>query len=202
VTAEIRSARPDEYPAVARLTVTAYEEFAGQIGPEHWAHYRANLAEVAHRAERGDILVAEAGGRLAGAVSYYPPASSPAEAAASEWWWWPYDYAYFRALAVDPALRGRGIGRALIDACIARARAGGARGIALNTAPVMAVAVALYERLGFARVRGPAEEEPAGGTESGDSAWTLLSYQLTFDADAGASGQPAGEIRSGLIESR
>jgi ribosomal protein S18 acetylase RimI-like enzyme len=202
VTAHIRPARPDEYPAVATLTVAAYEEFAGQIGPEHWAHYRANLAEVAHRAERGDLLVAEAAGRLAGTVSYYPPAGSPAEAAASEWWWWPYDYGYFRALAVDPGLRGRGIGRALVDACIARARAGGARGIALNTAPVMAGAVALYERLGFVRVRGPAEEEPAGGTESGDGAWTWLSYQLAFDTGAGAAGQPGGEIRSGRIESR
>ena len=70
------------------------------------------------------------------------------DAAADEWWWWPKDFAYLRALGVHPAARGGGVGRALTIACIERARADGAAGIALNTLSMMPAATALYEGLG------------------------------------------------------
>ena len=81
-----------------------------------------------------------------GTVTYYSPRG---DAAADDWWWWPKDFAYLRALGVDPATRGGGVGRALTIACIERARAEGAAGIALNTLAIMDTATALYEGLGF-----------------------------------------------------
>jgi ribosomal protein S18 acetylase RimI-like enzyme len=56
-------------------------------------------------------------------------------------------------LVVDPTTRGRGLGRALTDACIARARRDGATVIALHTSPIMTVALPMYRRLGFEQVR-------------------------------------------------
>jgi ribosomal protein S18 acetylase RimI-like enzyme len=45
--------------------------------------------------------------------------------------------------------RGLGIGRALTEECISRAGRDGASIIALDTTPIMAVALAMYERMGF-----------------------------------------------------
>jgi ribosomal protein S18 acetylase RimI-like enzyme len=64
---------------------------------------------------------------------------------------WRPDDARFRLLAVDPAARGRGVGRALVQACLDRARAAGKRRMTLHTTEWMAVARAMYERAGFRR---------------------------------------------------
>lgn len=174
----IRKARPDEFDAVAALTVAAYEEYAERIGEEHWADYRASLANVARRAARGAVLVAEAGGRLVGAVTYYPPIWDKGEAVDWDGGWWPADYGYLRALAVLPDARGLGIGRSLTLACVERARAEGATGIALNTAHLMETARKLYERLGFCEIPNTFWEP------SGNSDWDLLFYTMPFEHPA------------------
>jgi len=54
-------------------------------------------------------------------------------------------------LAVLPAARGLGIGGALIEECLRRARESGATTLALHTTEWMTVARAMYERMGFLR---------------------------------------------------
>ena len=54
---------------------------------------------------------------------------------------------------VDPDARGLGAGRALTEACVARARRDRAPEIALHTSPIMTVALPMYLRMGFVRVR-------------------------------------------------
>ncbi len=61
--------------------------------------------------------------------------------------------ASIRMLAVDPPAQGRGVGTALVDACLARARADGRRAVFLHSLPVMAGAQRIYERAGFRRVQ-------------------------------------------------
>jgi ribosomal protein S18 acetylase RimI-like enzyme len=58
-----------------------------------------------------------------------------------------------RMLAVVPDARGQGVGRALVLACIERARAAGKPGIGIYTRPFMTSAHRLYASLGFRRVR-------------------------------------------------
>ncbi len=60
--------------------------------------------------------------------------------------------ALFRMLAVDPAARGLGAGRALVQACLDRAAAAGRSSMVISTEPSMHAAHALYAALGFARV--------------------------------------------------
>jgi len=52
---------------------------------------------------------------------------------------------------VERSARGAGVGQALVEACLERARAAGAPVLCLHTAEFMTAAVAIYERLGFRR---------------------------------------------------
>jgi GNAT superfamily N-acetyltransferase len=141
----VRPAVPDDDEAVRAVLAAAYAEFEAIIPPEIFGLYLADILDVAHRAEYGDQLVAEHDGRVAGTVSYYPPdAGDPGYGIPAGW-------AGVRALGVDPAARGLGAGRALMDACLERAVAAGAKALSLHTAAFMRSAVAIYERMGFVR---------------------------------------------------
>ena len=133
--------------AAGRVTVAANAEFAptdpGDPFNPSWAGYLAEMADAAARAAQGVLLVAvEEGGRVVGTVTLYLAPGSMQ--------WRPGD-AMFRLLAVAPAARGRGIGQALFQACLDRARAAGKRRMALHTTAWMPIARAMYERAGFHR---------------------------------------------------
>jgi ribosomal protein S18 acetylase RimI-like enzyme len=64
--------------------------------------------------------------------------------------------ANIRMLGVDPAARGRGAGRALVEACVRRAREDGKHAVTLHTTEAMTVAQNLYTSMGF--VRDPARD--------------------------------------------
>ena len=61
-------------------------------------------------------------------------------------------------MAVSPSLRGRGIGRRLLEHTIAEARAMGATGLFLGSNSILKNAVHLYESVGFRHV--PPEKLP------------------------------------------
>jgi ribosomal protein S18 acetylase RimI-like enzyme len=61
---------------------------------------------------------------------------------------------YLEELYVVPERRGRGIGRALLEATMATARQGGATRIDLNTSETDVAARALYESVGFTNREG------------------------------------------------
>ncbi|MCA9672124.1 MAG: GNAT family N-acetyltransferase [Myxococcales bacterium] len=71
-------------------------------------------------------------------------------------------------LGVEPAARGRGVGRALVGAVIAAARVMGKRRVRLNSDSRLDAAMRLYTKLGFQRV----EEAPLLGRR-GDVEMTL-----------------------------
>ena len=64
---------------------------------------------------------------------------------------------YLQELYVIPSLRGRGIGRALLESTIELARERGADGIDLNTGETDTAARALYESMGFTNREGSPE---------------------------------------------
>ncbi|HEX6935200.1 MAG TPA: GNAT family N-acetyltransferase, partial [Actinomycetes bacterium] len=59
--------------------------------------------------------------------------------------------AEFRMLAVAPDARGRGVGGALAQWCVDRAREQGCTAVALSSLPEMQTAHRIYERMGFVR---------------------------------------------------
>jgi ribosomal protein S18 acetylase RimI-like enzyme len=87
----------------------------------------------------GDILVAEVDGRVVGYIKVAPPTPLPSNAHVRQ----------VQGLLVDPAVRGQGIGRALLDEGMALARRGGARRIWLRVLGTNPSAQRLYAARGF-----------------------------------------------------
>jgi len=140
----IREALVDEWPAVGDLTHAAY---AALFGRDDLGWYGEELRDVAGRAGRSRIVVAEQAGALVGAVSYLDdygadPAMVDLAVAGTPG---------FRVLAVPPEARGLGVGRLLTEWCIDRARAAGAVSLVIHTTDYMDVAQAMYRRMGFER---------------------------------------------------
>jgi ribosomal protein S18 acetylase RimI-like enzyme len=156
---QLRGARDQDSPAVAALTLQAYGEYAETMDPEAWAGLegavRAALASEDPTVQR---IVAERGGEIIGSVMLYPPAANAygdlADAAS-----WPE----LRLLAVAPAARGHGVGKALVEECVRRARAMGATELGLHTSHSMEIAMGMYERMGF--VRAPEHDFQPPGAE-------------------------------------
>jgi predicted N-acetyltransferase YhbS len=144
-TLSIRDARPSDHAAIRDVLSAAYREYAAVLPPAVFDRYLADILDVDGRARSGRLLVAEHGDRVVGTATYY-------DDAAAEGVGWPTGWAGVRALGVDPTVRGRGVGRALMRACLERARAAGAAVLCLHTAEFMTAAVALYLAMGFRRV--------------------------------------------------
>ncbi|MFJ7588979.1 GNAT family N-acetyltransferase [Streptomyces sp. NPDC097617] len=140
----IRTALPADYADLGEITARAYLA-DGHLDFNEEDPYLDVLRDVAGRAARGEVLVAERDGRLLGGVTFAAPGSPLADIAAP-------DEAEFRMLAVAHEARGQGAGDALVRACIERARAiEGVTGLVLSTQRSMAGAHRIYVRLGFVR---------------------------------------------------
>jgi ribosomal protein S18 acetylase RimI-like enzyme len=138
----VRAARPEEFARIGDLTIEAYKT----LERDHLEDgYAAQILDVAGRAASTEVLVAVDGdGTVIGACTFVTDPSSP-------WREWSQpDETQLRLLAVDASSRGRGIGQALMEACIERTRALG-RPMLLHTTQFMEAAPRLYERVGFRR---------------------------------------------------
>jgi ribosomal protein S18 acetylase RimI-like enzyme len=138
---EIREAAREDFDAAGDAAVAGY---AGFYGP-HLGSYEERLRDVAARAAGAAVLVAIDGGEIVGTVTYVGDASSPYATHQRE------EEASIRMLAVKPSHTRHGIGRALSEACIDRARADGKRAVSLHADEIMDASQRLYEGLGFRR---------------------------------------------------
>ena len=154
----IRDARDDERAAVRALTERAYAEHAAVMAPAAWAGLeRAVRAALASDAP-SEWIVAERRGAIVGSVLLYPPATDAYGGAAKQAGW-----PELRLLAVAPEARGLGVGQALVDECVRRARRSGASALGLHTSASMRSAVRMYQRMGF--VRAPEYDFQPEGAE-------------------------------------
>ena len=138
VTRDIRAA---EVARLSEITVAAYAALEGiEVGS-----YQATLADVADRVRHAEVLVAVEEDRVLVGVTYVPDPGNPYAEFRDP------DAAGVRMLAVDPAAQGRGVGAALVAACIRRARDRRRGRIVLHTTAAMTAAQGLYRAFGFER---------------------------------------------------
>ena len=141
----VRDGHPEELDEVSLLIREAYIEYQHSIPSEHWKFYLEDITDVGSRLGVSELIVAELNKQLVGTVTLYLEASPALRED------WPEGWAGVRILAVRPAYRGRGIGRALMEECIRRSRRRNIETIGLHTGPAMTIARKMYEDMGFVR---------------------------------------------------
>ncbi len=170
---EIRRVQPNDYAALGLITVHAYRELfgGGPLGP-----YEEQLLDVARRADDSEVYVALGeDGSVLGGVTYVPGSDRTMSEFSDP------DAAGIRMLAVDPRHQGAGVGRALVEACVQRARADGRHRIILHSTPMMTMAHRIYRHLGF--VRTPELDEWVEGTPGAEEPLHLMAFGLELSAD-------------------
>ncbi len=133
---DVRPATLDDEPELRRIDLVTWTALASPAAPpEDPAAYRFFGDD---RNAPDQVLVAVREGRVAGWVKLTPhqlPSNRHAH--------------LVNGLAVDPAHQGAGVGRALVEAAVERAREQGARKVALRVLGHNHTARRLYERCGF-----------------------------------------------------
>lgn len=130
--------------AVNATALAAFSQYSGAY--TDWPAFSANISNMASLAKDGEIIVADSEQGIVGAVAYVGPGKPKSAMFDPNW-------PIMRMLVVAPSARGLGVGRALAEECIARARRDGAPLFALHTSSIMHVALPMYERMGFVFLR-------------------------------------------------
>lgn len=147
----IRNAKPSEFKRIGQLIVAVYSGLEGFPKADEQPEYYNTLAQIGEFTKKSgvELLVAVSdNGKILGGVLYFSNmknygsgGTAPMEQNASG----------FRLLAVDPAARGLGIGKALSLECIARAKMHGHQQILIHSTAFMKLAQRMYRKLGFKR---------------------------------------------------
>ena len=137
------------------------------MDPTSWAALSGAI-EAGLSSAQVERIVAHDGSAIVGSALLFPPAVD-AYGGLTVGGKWPE----VRLVSVEPAARGRGIARALMQECFRRARAAGATHIGLHTSRSMAAAIRLYEGMGFERA--PENDFQPPGTE------LVVGYQLRLE---------------------
>lgn len=165
----VRRIRDRDHARVGALLVSAYQD-AGPFD-DQYLRFLARPGDWVPAASK--VFVAQRAQRVVGVVAFTLPGDGAFEQMRAG----PVADAGFRFLAVDPAERGRGVGRRLVRTCIEEARRRGCRRMVVHSMSFMEAAHRLYEREGFVRRPDLDVRFPTG---------VGLAFQrdLTDDADA------------------
>ena len=143
----LQAQTPEQIAAIREL----FLEYAHSLGFSLcFQSFDKELAELPgmYAPPEGRLILAECDHELAGCVALHKLKDGACE---------------MKRLYVRPQFRGRKLGRALVDAVIAEARAIGYRKMRLDTiAPIMDTAIALYRELGFHEI-APYRANPIPG---------------------------------------
>jgi ribosomal protein S18 acetylase RimI-like enzyme len=140
-------AEPREAEDVTRLLV-AFRDWWGRDEPDD-ASFRASVDRLIG-SDDTEFLLAAAGPD--------EPAAGVAQLRFRWTVWWAAEDCWLEDLYVDDSARGAGLGRALVDATLDRARAHGCRRVELDVNTQNAAALALYRSCGFATGKSGGED--------------------------------------------
>lgn len=147
----IRDAGPEEFEAVGLLMVEVYSSLDGFPKPEEQPLYYnmlANIGDFTLKPKTRLLVAVSEDGEIGGGLVYFSDMQyygSGGIATAEK------NAAGFRLLAVEPEMRGKGLGRLLTQACIDLAEEAGLKEMIIHSTDAMKVAWGMYERMGFRR---------------------------------------------------
>lgn len=139
----IRTIEQGDNERLAQIIRNTLEEFkANKPGTVYFDDRTDHLYEVFKSA--GSIyFVAEIGGEIVGGGGIYPTENLPEGTCE------------LVKLYLSPAGRGKGIGKELLQKCIAAAEKLGYNKIYLETMPELTIAIPMYEKFGFTYLTSP-----------------------------------------------
>jgi GNAT superfamily N-acetyltransferase len=140
----VRLASAVDLPEIHGALVASFSPYHWVLPDGELTHYLARLFDPRGNGPFGGFLVARRGGKVLGAATYDSGRQGDDTV--------PWGWAHLGALAVIPEARRMGIGRFLLRACAAHARAQGAWALFLRAPEFMASATALVERMNLARM--------------------------------------------------
>jgi putative acetyltransferase len=139
----IRTIEPGDNKALATIIRTSLEEFkANKPGTVYFDDTTDHLAAVFTL--KGSIyFVAELDGEIIGGGGIYPTANLPEGTCE------------LVKLYLSSKARGKGIGKLLMEKCIATAKEFGYKKIYLETMPELTIAIPIYKKFGFTYLQAP-----------------------------------------------
>jgi GNAT superfamily N-acetyltransferase len=147
----VRHATPDEFTALGNLMVSVYSQLEGFPKPDEQPKYYDMLAHIGNFTSfpETELLVAVAeDGQIAGGVVYFGNMQHYGSGGTATQ---EKNTSGFRLLAVDPDVRGFGIGKRLTNECIKKAREKQHSQVIIHSTKAMQTAWKMYENLGFKR---------------------------------------------------
>ncbi len=147
----VRNAEPAEFETIGKLMVQVYSSLEGFPKESDQPEYYKMLSEVGQLTNKpgAELLVAVSReGEIGGAIVYFGDMKfyGSGGSAGSE-----QNAGGFRLLAVDPSMRGQGVGKLLANECIRKTRERKATQVIIHTTRAMQTAWKMYENLGFKR---------------------------------------------------
>ena len=147
----IRNAKPEEFEEIGKLMVSVYSQLEGFPKQNEQPAYYKMLADIGELTMKPDteLLVAVSDdGKIGGAVVYFSDMQyyGSGGTATQE-----KNAAGFRLLAVDSAVRGKGIGKLLTNECIKKAKEKKRLQVIIHSTKAMQTAWKMYESIGFKR---------------------------------------------------
>ena len=140
---QIRVATADDFPAIQSVLHDAYEAILQAMSAEDARALKNALTSMVSKyGENGVWLIAEGENCLLGCVAYFAPRAVKHPLFDDDW-------AHIQLLGVRAGSTRRGVGRALMQHCLAAARRDGAGAFGLQTSELMAPARSLYASMGF-----------------------------------------------------
>lgn len=145
----IREALEEEFEETGKLMELVYSRLKGFPQPEDFPEYYELLRHIGRltaRPKTSLLIAVNTLGEVAGAVVYFGDMSQyGSKGIATQ----ESNAAGIRFLAVSSKARGTGIGKALTQACIQKAKDSGLAQVILHTTHTMMTAWKMYEGMGF-----------------------------------------------------
>ena len=154
---KLRAIQPEDNAALAKIVRESLTEFgANKPGTVYYDETTDHLFEL-FRAAGAAYFVAEYSGEVAGGGGIFPSDGLPDGTCE------------LVKMYLKNTVRGKGVGRMLIEKCIAVAGQKGYTAMYIETMPELKQAVSLYEKFGFSQLK-----EPMGNTgHFGCDVWML-----------------------------
>jgi len=140
----IRPFNKNDSNEIDRVAIESFSEFKEKYND--WERIKKSVGSVSGLHKDSDILIAEINNCIVGGVALVFPGKDKNKNIDNSW-------ATIRVLVVSPDHRSKGIAKKLTMECLKLARKKGYSAIGLYTSPIMSVAVKMYEKTGFIKIK-------------------------------------------------